>query len=134
MWRYKVSTTLASIMVSIILICLLSTGEFPYVSRGFASVDSTITTSAVETSAHDALSKRIDDQKTEQDQIRQSLRVMRTDQLDTRLYDTRGRQCAAMITKNSAALHSEGERLLDDLPKYRFLSGEDWRIPPCNEY
>jgi hypothetical protein len=59
---------------------------------------------------------------------------MRRDQIDTRLYDTRGRQCAAIVTKNEAALRSEGQRLAEDLPKYRGLAGQDWRVPPCDEY
>lgn len=126
-WRYKVASTLATTIIAIILICLLSVGRLPYISRGFASVDAN-------SAAHDALSKRIDDQKAATDRISQSLRAMRTDQIDTRLYDARGRQCAAMVTKNDAALRSEGQRLREDLPKYRVLAGEDWRVPDCGEY
>lgn len=126
-WRYKVASTLGTLVVSVVLICLLSTGQFPSISTGFATADT-------ESTEHARINKRIDDQKQDIDAIRQGLSDMRQDQIDTRLYDTRGRQCAAMVTKNDQALRSEGKRLLEDLPKYRSLAKEDWRIPPCNEY
>lgn len=126
-WRYKVASTLATLTVAIILICLLSTGQFPAISQGFASVET-------ETQQHAVINQKIEDQKKATEAIGKDLADMRRDQLDTRLYDMRGRQCAAMVTKNEAALRSEGRRLEENLPKYRELAREDWRIPPCDEY
>lgn len=76
----------------------------------------------------------VDESKKDIADLKQTLTELRQDQLDTKLYDIRGRQCTAIITKNRDALNSEGARLRETLPRYRGLTGEDWRIPPCAEY
>lgn len=126
-WRYKVATTLFLLMIIFVLASLTAIGQFPGVSKGFAMTDQ-------ENVVHGNLSWRIDRNQKDIAELKQTMEEMRRDQLDTRLYDTRGRQCAAMLTKNEDALRSEGERLREALPHYRGLTNQDWRIPPCNEY
>lgn len=126
-WRYKVASTLASIVVVFVFSGLLALGQFPSVTEGFASV-------ADENTAHDKIISTVKKDQQDIAELKGTVNDLRKDQLDTKLYDIRGRQCAAMTLKNEDALKSEGERLRETLPRYRELTGEDWRIPPCNEY
>lgn len=126
-WRYKVASTLATLLILMILGCLLSLGQFPSISHGFAMTDD-------EETARGKIRVEVATNRASIVELKQTLAELREDQLDTKLYDIRGRQCAAIITKNRDALNSEGERLRETLPRYHSLTQEDWRIPPCNEY
>lgn len=126
-WRYKVASTLATIVVVLVLSGLLALGRFPSVTEGFAYV-------ATEKTAHDKIIDSVHQNQHDIAELKDTVNDLRQDQLDTKLYDIRGRQCAAITLKNEDALKSEGERLRETLPRYRELIGEDWRIPPCNEY
>lgn len=59
---------------------------------------------------------------------------IRVEQLDTKLYDTRGRQCAAIQNHNSAALQSETQRLQEKLVDYARVAERPYRVPGCDEY
>lgn len=126
-WRYKVASTLASLVVVFILGSLLALGQFAGVSKGFAMVDQ-------EDKAHNEILDKINKDRSDIAALKGVLWELREGQLDTSLYDIRGRQCAAELLKNAQALHAEGERLREARPRYHTLTGEDWRIPPCIEY
>lgn len=126
-WRYKVASTLLVLALFSVGGTLLGLGQFPGVTKGFAMVEH-------EDQQHDIIEKKIETNRQDITDLRQGFRAMRQDQLDTKLYDIRGRQCAAIITRNEDALRSEGERLRDTLPRYKSVAKEDWRIVPCNEY
>lgn len=109
-WQHRVAASLAGIIIFCICFVLAALGNFPTYWLGFAS-------------AHDL--RRDEDQ----------WRLVRLEILDTKLFDTRGRQCAAIINKNQAALRSETERLQEKLVEYQILnSGIAWRTPDCTEY
>jgi hypothetical protein len=108
-WQYKVSTSLGCIVVFVISYAFGAAGMFPFVTRGFASAE---------------------DLHTQKDLWTE----LRRDQLDTKLFDTRGRQCAAIQNKNTQALESETRRLQDKLLEYSEVSDRPWRVPSCDEY
>ena len=82
---------------------------FSFITKGFASVEV------------------VDAQQLQLDSIHEEM-------LDTKLFDTRGRQCAAIVARNASALRSETQRLQDYLVKYTTQTHRDWRIPNCGEY
>ena len=52
---------------------------------------------------------------------------------DQKILDTRSRQCAAIVTKNRAALEFATERLQAELEHYQELSPRPYRLPDCSE-
>lgn len=108
-WEFRVSASLGCIVVFLISFAMGSMGMFSFITKGFASVDA------------------MDAQQLQLDEMHEEL-------LDTKLFDTRGRQCAAIITRNQSALRSETQRLQEYLVKYTTQTRRDWRIPNCGEY
>lgn len=108
-WRNNVSSTLFLLVVAVTLSNLLALGVIPFLFPGFALAND--------------LQKQV--------QIATQIRI---EQLDTKLFDTRGRQCAAMVNKNTAAVQSETQRLQDKLNEYQDVAKRVYRVPNCDEY
>lgn len=109
-WQHRVSISLAAIIIILLLFIAATLGSFPPYWMGFARASTLV---------------------KDEDQWR----LVRLEILDTKLFDTRGRQCAAIVNRNQDALRSETERLQEKLVEYQLLNrGTSWRTPDCNEY
>ena len=109
-WRVMLVVIVMSNSLGIVVGTILSLGIVPAVFQGFAHTRDVV-------------------------EMGQQFSDVQRNQLDSKILDTRTRQCASIATKNQGALLFATARLQGELEAWsRLTQGRDpYRLPPCEE-